>query len=68
MQSFIEIIIRYSIFYFLWKSFIKDFTGTAFEAIAKAGIIGEITQFLHFEDSGIKIAGASSGDIDCNHS
>ncbi|HJD59696.1 MAG TPA: ankyrin repeat domain-containing protein [Rickettsia endosymbiont of Omalisus fontisbellaquei] len=39
---------------------VKALTGTAFEAIAEAGIIGEITQYLHFEDSGIKIAGASS--------
>ncbi|CAK6518542.1 hypothetical protein [Rickettsia helvetica] len=36
---------------------VKDLTGTAFEAIAKAGIIGEITQHLHFEDSSTKIAG-----------
>ncbi|MEY4463041.1 MAG: hypothetical protein RLZZ81_12 [Pseudomonadota bacterium] len=45
-----------------------NLVGSAFEAIAKAEIIGEITQYLHFEDSSIKIAGASLDDIDCNHS
>ncbi|WP_218460327.1 hypothetical protein [Rickettsia sp. TH2014] len=38
---------------------VKDLTGTVFAAIAKAGIISEVTQYLHFEDSSIKIAGMS---------
>ncbi|WCR57463.1 MAG: hypothetical protein PG979_001520 [Rickettsia asembonensis] len=38
---------------------VKDLTGTVFAAISKAGIISEVTQYLHFEDSSIKIAGMS---------
>lgn len=46
-------------YFFVIACTVKDLTGTVFAAISKAGIISEVTQYLHFEDSSIKIAGMS---------